>query len=64
MLGFQGLGFRVEGFGLGLSGSGLSSCAVAGRRHVTPGFVGGGVWEFPKIRGTLFRCPYNKDPTI
>ena len=21
-------------------------------------------WEFPKIRGTLFRGPYNKDPTI
>ena len=20
--------------------------------------------EFPKIRGTLFRGPYNKDPTI
>ena len=22
------------------------------------------IWEFPKIRGTLFWCPYNKDPTI
>ena len=22
------------------------------------------IWEFPKIRGTLFRGPYNKDPTI
>ena len=21
-------------------------------------------WEFPKIRGTLFWGPYNKDPTI
>ena len=21
-------------------------------------------WKFPKIRGTLFRGPYNKDPTI
>ena len=21
-------------------------------------------WEFPKIRGTLFGGPYNKDPTI
>ena len=21
-------------------------------------------WEFPKIRGTLFRVPYSKDPTI
>ena len=22
------------------------------------------IWEFPKIRGTLFYGPYNKDPTI
>ena len=22
------------------------------------------IWEFPKIGGTLFWCPYNKDPTI
>ena len=22
------------------------------------------IWEFPKIRGTLFWGPYNKDPTI
>ena len=22
------------------------------------------IWEFPKIRGTLFWCPCNKDPTI
>ena len=22
------------------------------------------MWEFPKIRGTLFWDPYNKDPTI
>ena len=21
-------------------------------------------WEFPKTRGTLFRGPYNKDPTV
>ena len=21
-------------------------------------------WEFPKMRGTLFWGPYNKDPTI
>ena len=21
-------------------------------------------WEFPKIRGTLFCCPYNMDPTV
>ena len=22
------------------------------------------IWQFPKIRGTLFWGPYNKDPTI
>ena len=22
------------------------------------------MWEFPKIRGTVFWGPYNKDPTI
>ena len=22
------------------------------------------IWEFPKIRGTVFWGPYNKDPTI
>ena len=22
------------------------------------------IWEFPEIRGTLFRGPYNRDPTI
>ena len=22
------------------------------------------IWEFPKIRGTIFRVPYNRDPTI
>ena len=25
--------------------------------------LGGCKWEFPKIRGTLFWGPYNKDPT-
>ena len=24
----------------------------------------GFIWEFPKIRGTLFWGPYTKDPTI
>ena len=28
------------------------------------GGLGFRVWEFPKIRGTLFWGPYNKDPTI
>ena len=22
------------------------------------------IWEFPKIRGTLFGSPYSRDPTI
>ena len=22
------------------------------------------IWEFPKIRGTVFWGPYNKDPTV
>ena len=22
------------------------------------------IWEFPKIRGTIFWGPYNKDPTF
>ena len=26
--------------------------------------TGKAMWEFPKIRGTLFWGPYNKDPTI
>ena len=28
------------------------------------GFYRDPTWEFPKIRGTLFWGPYNKDPTI
>ena len=24
----------------------------------------GPIWEFPKIRGAVFWCPYKKDPTI
>ena len=27
-------------------------------------FLFGFMWEFPKIRGTLFWGPYNKDPII
>ena len=23
-----------------------------------------GIWEIPKIRGTIFWSPYNKDPAI
>ena len=30
---------------------------------VKPG-KNGGKWEFPKLRGTLFWGPYNKDPTM
>ena len=33
--------------------------------HVTTGHAGKiGIWEFPKIGGTLVRGAYNKDPTI
>ena len=28
------------------------------------GFRMAAIWEFPKIRGTAFGGPYNKDPTI
>ena len=30
---------------------------------ITASFAGC-IWEFPRIRGTLFGGPYNKDPTI
>ena len=28
------------------------------------GRLAGSMWELPKIRGTLFWGPYNRDPTI
>ena len=37
-------------------------CGVSGFRSIR--VSGGRMWEFPKIRGTLFWGPYSKDPTI
>ena len=37
---------------------------VAPFLYDAPAFAHQSVWEFPKIRGTLFWGPYNKDPTI
>ena len=34
------------------------------QRRVLGGFGFKVVWEFPKIRATLFWGPYHKDPTI
>ena len=31
--------------------------------ELSQAFLGLPVWEFPKIRGTLFWGPYNNDPT-
>ena len=46
--------------GGGLGGGGLGEVGKKGRRR------GGGTknkWEFPKMGGTLFWGPFNKDPT-
>ena len=40
---------RISGLGLGISGFLIRVVYT---------------WEFPKIRGTLFWGPYNKDPII
>ena len=67
----------LQGFGAvallepGVQGLGLKIIDAIFRVDKLP-FGGGGVrmyeefliWEFPKIRGTLFGGPYNKDPTI
>ena len=34
------------------------------RLYVSPAGWADVKWEFPKIRGTLFRGPSNKDPSI
>ena len=47
------------GFRRLLQGLGFRAPGARGR---VQGFSG--VWEFPKIRGTLFWGPYDKDPTI
>ena len=40
---------------LGFGDSGFGCLGVTGVQEI---------WEFPKIRSTLFWGPYNKDPTI
>ena len=45
-----------------LEGSTGLGFRAPGARGRVQGFSG--VWEFPKIRGTLFWGPYDKDPTI
>ena len=43
----------------------LISIGVSENRGYTwKGSIRFRVWEFPKIRGTLFGGPYNKDPII
>ena len=54
----------VQGFlslwgGLAFSG-GLQACSLGFRSPSDSWHM----WEFPKIRGTLFWGPYNKDPTV
>ena len=44
-------------------------CKLAAKEFRGAGFRGSGLyfnasWEFPRIRGTVFWGPYNKDPTI
>ena len=38
-------------------------CRIQGLGYKIQG-LGFRRWEFPKIRGTIFVSPYNKDPTI
>ena len=55
------MGFRV--YVSGLKGRSESSYSRLGRDE---GLLSNSIplWEFPKIRGTFFWGPYNKDPTI
>ena len=56
---FWGLGFRVQVWGEFLTGFGpVLPFAFPLKSSIAL------VWEFPKIRGTVFWGPYNKDPTI
>ena len=73
MLGVQGLGPRVWGFrACRVQGLGVSLYRVAGAvdgsrqawGHAVPKARTTLVWDFPKITGTLFWGPDNKDPTI
>ena len=49
--------------GAGLEGGRVAACVlcVGGKAG---GVAAAEIWEFPKIRGTLFWGPDNKDPTI
>ena len=40
--------------------AGVQDFSLGGRAPVRVSLI----WEFPKIRGTLFRGPYNEDHTI
>ena len=69
----MGLGFRCwSGFGAfvvsGLPRRSPEQACLGSGTTVVSSVEGGGpgfpaIWEFPKIRGTLFWGPYNKDPT-
>ena len=50
----------LSGLLCSLYGQVLLACAAGSSLE---GFRGQ-IWEFPRIRGTLFGGPYNKDPTI
>ena len=58
VLGWGGVGFKFQDFVFRVSSRlwfSLQGSWVVGTLQV---------WEFPKIRGTLFWDPYNKDPII
>ena len=40
------------------------TCLVASNQTFYPSEIREPIWEFPKIRGTLFWGPYNKDPIV
>ena len=74
-LGFRASDFRFQGVGSGLIGFVRDSrrgsvyylgSGFSGLEGLNLGFrmIEGFRWEFPKIGGTLFWGPYNKDPTI
>ena len=64
-LGFRGLGFRVLGLGFWVQEASRSpGCNFRVFNPEIRTVEHGTAWEFPKIRGTLFWGPYNKDPTI
>ena len=48
------------------SAFGFAKPWMVGRGILRPAsrYMESAMWEFPKIRGTLFGGPYNKDPSI